>query len=182
MIKMKIIAIVGLPGSGKSEALEVLKSKGIPVFNMGDVITKIEAKKRGIKKLSEPEEHKMRVGLRKEFGEDAIAMLASTEIEKMKTKIVAIGGIHSFDEIEYFKKRFGEVAIVAIQAGRETRMKWLSKRSIRPLTKEEFEQREIHDRYDIPEIIEKSDYKVKNDGALKEFRERIGKVIDVVAK
>ncbi len=177
---MKIIGIAGLPGSGKTEALEIFKSKGIPVFNMGDVVTKIEAKKRGVKKLNETTEHEIRTDLRKKYGEDAIAIMTSQEIEKTKSNVAAIAGIHSFSEINYFKKRFGSVVIIAIEASKETRLKRLSKRKIRSLTKEEFEQREAHDRYDIPEIMKKADYKVSNDGAMKEFKKSLEKAIDVV--
>lgn len=177
---MKIIGIAGLPGSGKTEALEIFKSKGIPVFNMGDVVTKIEPARRGIREINEFVENQIRTDLRKKYGDDAVAMLIAKEVEKKKHDNVAIAGIHSFSEIDYFKKKFGSVVIVAIEASKETRLKRLSKRKIRPLTKEEFEQREIHDRYDILEIIEKSDYKVNNDCAMKEFEEALEKIIDVI--
>ena len=37
---MKIIAFVGMPASGKSEAARIAAKMGIPVVNMGDVIRK----------------------------------------------------------------------------------------------------------------------------------------------
>jgi dephospho-CoA kinase len=35
---MTVIGIVGLPGSGKSEAADVAAEMGVPVVTMGDVI------------------------------------------------------------------------------------------------------------------------------------------------
>ncbi len=178
---MKIIGITGLPGSGKTEALEIFRSEGIPVFNMGDVITKTEAKNRGIKKLNESAEQEIRTGLRKKHGSDAVAMLTAKEVEKVKQGTVAIAGIHSFDEISYFRKMFGkDFIIVAIEADKKTRLMRLGKRKIRPLTKKEFEQREIHDRYDIPEIMENADFKANNNGTRDEFRKSVKNIIEAI--
>ena len=44
---MKIIAFVGMPASGKSEAARIAAEMGIPVINMGDVIRK-EVLRRGL--------------------------------------------------------------------------------------------------------------------------------------
>jgi len=44
---MKIIAFVGMPASGKSEASGVAKGLGIPVVNMGDVVRE-ETANRGL--------------------------------------------------------------------------------------------------------------------------------------
>ena len=35
---MKIIAFTGMPASGKSEAVQLAKDKGIPVIRMGDLV------------------------------------------------------------------------------------------------------------------------------------------------
>ncbi|HWQ95734.1 MAG TPA: AAA family ATPase, partial [Candidatus Methylomirabilis sp.] len=35
---MKLIAFVGMPASGKSEAAAIAKKMGISVINMGDVV------------------------------------------------------------------------------------------------------------------------------------------------
>lgn len=180
---MKIIGIVGMPGSGKTEALQVFRSKGFAIFNMGDVVTKLEPAKRGIKHLNEFIEEQIRTDLRKRHGKEAIALLASDEVEKLDAGVVVIAGIHSFPEIEYFKKRFGkDFTLIALEAGREIRFKRLDSRKVRPLTREEFEHREINDRYDIPEIMEKADYKIKNEGTLKEFQRALEELIDAITR
>ncbi len=35
---MKIIAFTGMPFSGKSEAVEITKQRGLPVIRMGDLV------------------------------------------------------------------------------------------------------------------------------------------------
>ncbi|HEX59524.1 MAG TPA: hypothetical protein ENF26_05205, partial [Methanomicrobia archaeon] len=44
---MKIIAFVGAPASGKTEAANVARELGIPVISMGDVIRE-ELRRRGL--------------------------------------------------------------------------------------------------------------------------------------
>jgi len=44
---MKLIAFVGMPASGKSEASAVVRSLKIPVVSMGDEVRE-EAKRRGL--------------------------------------------------------------------------------------------------------------------------------------
>jgi len=43
---MKIIAFTGMPASGKSEAVQLAKDKGIPVIRMGDMVWE-ETKRQG---------------------------------------------------------------------------------------------------------------------------------------
>ena len=96
---MKIIAIVGMPGSGKTEALKTIEKLGIPSFNMGDVVTKIEPAKRGIVKIDEYIENEIRMDIRKQFGPAAVAVITSEEVDKMNSDIAAIVGLHSFAEL-----------------------------------------------------------------------------------
>ncbi|MBI2971847.1 MAG: AAA family ATPase [Candidatus Aenigmarchaeota archaeon] len=177
----KIIGIVGMPGSGKTEALHLFKSHGFPVFNMGDVVTRIEPAKRGIRELNEFVEQQIRTDLRRQYGKDAIAMLTSQEVEKIDADVVVVAGIHSFPEIAYFKKKFGsDFVLIALEADGETRFKRLDSRKVRPLTREEFEHREINDRYDIPEIVQQADYTVENEGTLREFQKALEQLISVI--
>ena len=105
---MKIIAFVGMPASGKSEASKVAKEMGIPVVTMGDVIRK-EVVLRG----ADPADGgKIADELRKTEGMDAIAKRCMVMIEeKMKenpSKIFVIDGVRGIAEVDYFKQHLGE--------------------------------------------------------------------------
>jgi len=177
---MRIIAIVGMPGSGKTEALKLIENQGIPSFNMGEVVTKIEPKKRGIKKINEYIEDEIRMGLRKKFGPAAVAAVTTEEVIKISAKTVAIAGLHSFAELNYFKEKFGNAfTLIAIQASPEIRSKRSAKRKIRPLSKEEFAHRErkYAKNFEIQKIMEKADYKISNEGTVEQFRQEVKRVI-----
>jgi dephospho-CoA kinase len=177
---MKVIVIVGMPGSGKTEALKIIAEAGIPVFNMGDVVTKIEPEKRGIKEIDEYVENKIRRDIRKKLGPAAVAVVSTEEVEKMNTEIVAIGGLHSFPELSYFKEKFGDdLHLIAIASPGETRFKRLSRRGYRKLDKEAFEHREkrYSEDFNIPAIMEQAEYKISNEGSLEDFKKAVEKVL-----
>lgn len=142
---MKIIAVVGMPGSGKSTMLDYMQSKGVSFFNMGDVVTKIEPEKRGITQISEQIEHSIRTELREKLGPAAIAIRTAEEVKNRYkgAKVVAIGGIHSPAELDHFKKEFGsDLFIVCIDCREATRLERLKKRGYRSLDEKAFWHRE----------------------------------------
>ena len=105
---MKIIAFVGMPASGKSEAAKVAKEMNIPVVTMGDVIRK-EVDLRG----ADPADGgKIANELRETEGMDAIAKRCMILIEeKMKENpsgIFIIDGVRGIAEVDYFKQHLGE--------------------------------------------------------------------------
>lgn len=117
---MKIIAFVGMPASGKSEASAVARSLNIPVVNMGDVVRE-ETAKCGLPPTDE------NIGgtgtrLRKEKGPDIIARRCVPKIQALDAKIVVVDGIRNIEEINYFKKQFGnDFRLIAIHAPIEQR-------------------------------------------------------------
>ena len=89
---MRVIAIVGMPGSGKTEAVKQFEKQGISSFNMGDVVTRIEPAKRGITKLDAYTETEIRMDIRKKLGPAAVAIItaedagvSSEELASMKS-------------------------------------------------------------------------------------------------
>ena len=181
---MKVIVIVGMPGSGKTEALNVIAENGIPVFNMGDVITKIEPKKRSIEKIDEYIENEIRRNIRKKFGPAAVAVVIAEEIGKSDAETIAISGLHSFAELEYFRQKFNDLHLIAIEASREIRFKRLLKRDYRSLDKEAFEHREkrYSEDFDIHEIMEQAEYKIKNEKSLEDLKKDVERLLDEILK
>ncbi len=126
---MKVIAFVGMPGAGKTEASNVARELDIPVIVMGDVLRE-EVKKRGLPPTDE------NIGgvanqLRKEEGMDAIAMRCIPKIEALegKTDVVVVDGIRGIAEVEAFKKAFDDnFTLVKIDATFELRLDRLGRR------------------------------------------------------
>jgi len=124
---VKVIAFVGMPGAGKSEAAAVAREMGLPVVVMGDVLRR-EVQNRGLPPTDE------NIGavanqLRQEEGMDAIARRCIPEIGALKARIVVIDGIRGIAEVEAFRKAFGEdFVLVKIDAPFELRLDRLRRR------------------------------------------------------
>jgi dephospho-CoA kinase len=177
---MKVICIVGMPGSGKSEVLEVFKENGIPTFNMGDIITKIEPEARGITEIDEYVESDIREDIRKELGPAAVAIRTVEEVRKLESDTVAIGGVHTFEEIEYFRKELDEdFIIIAVDCREDIRRLRISVRAERPMSSEEFEHREskYKEIFNVCDIMCDADARIDNNGTKDELRAQVEAVM-----
>ena len=177
---MRLIAIVGMPGSGKTEASKFLQELGFIRIRFGD-ITDEEAAKRGLE-LNEENEKKVREDLRKQHGMDAYAKLNEERIDNaLKNNDVVIDGLYSMEEYEYLKKKYGDnLIIVALHAPPRIRHKRLSKRKIRPLSSLECKKRDDAETANLNKKgpIEKADYAIVNEKTINDLRSDLKKIID----
>lgn len=140
---MKLIAIVGMPGSGKSVAAEFFRSRGLPVLRFGDQ-TDIGLKELG-KPLNEQNERWYRENIRRELGMAAMAIKIEPRIieaAKDHDRIV-LDGLYSWEEYVYLKEKFTQLQLLCIWATPTMRYGRLSKRTVRPLTPSQARSRDI---------------------------------------
>ena len=134
---MRVVAIVGMTGSGKSEVSRVFEEAGYRRIRFGD-ITDEEVEKRGLR-LNETNERFVRESLRAQHGMAVYAKLSIPKIDKAleKSNVVA-DGLYSWEEYELLKKKYGDLlVVVAVWASPRKRYFRLGVRDIRPLTREE---------------------------------------------
>ncbi len=179
---MKIIAFVGMPGSGKSEASAVARRLNIPVVSMGDVVRE-ETARRG---LPPTDENIGGVGtkLRREEGMDAIAKRCVPRIRLQNSSVVVIDGTRNIDEINYFKKQFGNnFKLVAIQAPFELRFERVKKRarSDDMSSVDELKRRDERENgWGLDKAIEKADIILENTDSLEKFQNEIKKLFKIL--
>jgi dephospho-CoA kinase len=179
----KVIAIIGMAGSGKSAAVNYLQQKHAwPKIYLGQA-TFDRLKKEGLT-LNYTNERIIREKIRRELGMDAYAKLALPGVAKLlKTaKIILIESLYSWGEYKIFKKKYGENFLaIAITAPLKIRLKRLKARSIRPiktaaeLTKRDFTEIEGTDKGGP---IALADYTIINNGS----KEKLQKNIDLIIK
>jgi dephospho-CoA kinase len=178
MSNKKIIAVVGMCGSGKSEAVKYFVNKGFKKVYFGDVVIK-ELKSRSLE-INEVNERKVREELRKEFGMGVMAIKSIDTIkEYFKTDNVVIESMYSWEEFKIIKKEFGNIfKVLAIYTTKELRYTRLGKREFRPLTVEEATSRDLSE----IEILDKggpiayADYTLINDSGLEELNKNLEKL------
>jgi dephospho-CoA kinase len=109
---MKVVALVGMAGSGKSEVARIFEKNGYIRIRFGD-ITDIEVKKRGLL-LNEANERTVREQLRQELGMAAYAKLNLPRIdEALQKSNVIVDGLYSWEEFTLLKKYYDDKLILA---------------------------------------------------------------------
>jgi len=180
--KLRVVAIVGMPGAGKSEVTKVFEEHGFTRVRFGD-ITDEEVKRRELE-LNEENERRIRELLRKEYGMDAYARLNLARIDvAFKTSDVVVDGLYSWEEYVFLKDYYGDsLYLVAAWSSPRTRYTRLGNRAIRPLTVAEVASR---DRAEIENVnkggpIAMADFTVINESSLENLRTEVFKVISKV--
>ena len=179
---MTVIGVVGLPGSGKSEAAEVAAETGVPVVTMGDVI-RAECRERGLDPATD--HGTVAKALREENGPGAIAERSLPIIadERAGNDTVLVDGIRSDVEVERFREAFGEsFVLVEISAPFDVRAERLDLRGRDASADEGGESLEDRDErelgFGMGEAMEMADVTVENTDSLSAFRERIRALLE----
>lgn len=181
-MKKNIIAILGLPGSGKTEVINYLKKKhNWPNVYFGEVT--FEALKKEGLSLNNKNERIIRERIRRELGTDTYAKLSIPKVNKAlkESNVVLVESLYSWEEYKMFKKKYGNsFQTIAIYSRPETRFKRLQKRKIRPIkTIKEFQKREYSQIENIDQggPIAVADYSIINDKDLKTLHKKTNKII-----
>jgi len=175
----KIIAVIGMCGSGKSEAVKFFEQHGFKKVYFGGVVME-EMKRLGLE-VNETNERLTRENLRKELGMGAMAVKSLPKIEEFyKTGNVVIESLYSWDEFKIVKDKFGDsFKLLTIYTSKQLRYERLAKRQFRALTEEEARSRDYSEieKLDKGGPIAFTDYLIINDSTLIELNKQLEKYI-----
>ena len=180
---VKIVAVVGMSGSGKSVAVDYLTAKGYPKVYFGGMIYK-EMEKRGVVRTPDGEsEKRFREMIRETEGKDWVVKQVIDEVHDLMNagqKRIVLDGVYSWTEMKALKHEFpGMITFVAIVVPRKLRYKRVAERPERPFSTEEIRER---DRSEIENLekggpIAAADYYVLNDGTVEQMQEKLGEIL-----
>lgn len=181
-MKNNIIAIVGMCGAGKSVASDILESKGYKKIYFGGV-TMEKLKEEGLE-INPENERMMRERLRKELGMGAFAKILLPRIkEYAKESNTVLDGLYSWDELKILKDEFGDnLTLIAVIADKNIRYERLSKREIRPFTKDEAIKRDLTEIENVAKAgpIAYADYYIDNNHDLESYKNRLNNILDII--
>ena len=178
---VKIIAIVGMSGSGKSVAVDYLTSLGYPKVYFGGMILKGMEERRI--EITPENEKEFREKIRAEEGNDWVVRQVIAETKRLieaGQKRIVLDGVYSWTEYKILKHEFpGELTFVAIVLPKKLRYERVAKRPERPFNRDEIMER---DRSEIENLekggpIAAADYYVLNDGTVEDENEQISKIL-----
>lgn len=180
----KIIAVVGMCGSGKTEAVNYLREKlDCPKIYFGEVT--FERMRNDGLELNYENEKMIREKIRQELGMGAYATLSLPKIEKALSTndLCVIESLYSWSEYKILKENFQDsFYTIAVYASPKTRFTRLSARTNeRPMrSQEEFMRRDYTEIENIEKggPIARADYLVYNEGGFAEMQEQIDKIIN----
>lgn len=183
---MKVIAIAGLPGSGKTEVINYLTRKyKWPKVYFGDII--INGVKNENLEVTEKNERMIREKLRAKYGMSVCAIKSMAAIKKYLkiSNIVLIESMYSWEEYLELKKKFKEnFLVIAVYAPPQIRYARLKNRKERPLVEKEAIGRDyaqIENSHQAGPIA-MADYTILNIGSTKELYKGIEFILKQINK
>ncbi len=179
---VKIIAFVGLTGSGKSAAIEYLANRGYPKVYFGGVFYEA-MKEAGLPPGDWAVENPFRKAIREKEGNDFIVKRINKQIRDLiaagQHRIVA-DGLYSWTEYKIMKHEFpGELTVIAVVSPKHLRKSRLAQRPERPLTSAEVDERDWSEIENIEKggPIAIADYYLSNDGTVEALQTQIDDVL-----
>lgn len=179
---VKIVALVGLAGSGKSSAVEYLTEKGYPKIYFGGILYK-EMVKAGIRPGDWGPEQKFREELREKEGKGVIAKRAVQEAQNLINagqRHIVLDGLYSWSEYKVLKHEFpGELTVIAIVIPKHLRYQRMANRPERPMSAREIDERDWAEIENLEKggPIAIADYFVHNDKDLDWLHEQLDEAL-----
>ncbi len=179
---IKLLAIVGMAGSGKSVAIDYLTNHGIPKSYFGGMNLR-EMAKRGIE-ITPENEKIFRKQIREEEGNDWVVRQVIAEVNDLigaGQKRIVLDGLYSWTEYKILKHEFpgDQLTVIAIVSPRDLRYKRLAARPDRPFDAGAARERDYHE----IETIEKggpiaiADYYIINDGSIEDLESKLKNIL-----
>ncbi len=181
---MKIVAIVGMAGAGKTEVAEILRENGFSYVRFGQAVID-EVRRQGLE-INEENERKVREEMREDHGMAAMAkFLVPTFQSLLQTTDIVADGLYSWEEYTLLKEKFGDdLFVLAVYASPQVRYNRLTQRKLlktdkdakmRPLSEKEAVSRD----YSAIENLNKggpiamADATIINQGTMKELETKV---------
>ena len=182
---VKIVAFVGLTGSGKSTAVDHLTAKGYPKVYFGGIFYEA-LKEAGITPGDWEPEEKFRKEIREKEGKDFVVNRANKQIKDLiaagQHRIIA-DGLYSWTEYKIMKHEFpGELTLIAFVTPKHLRKRWLAERPERPLTPAEVDQRDWAEIEDVEKggPIAIADYFIMNDKGVESLYTQLDDILEKI--
>ena len=172
----RVLAVCGMPGSGKGEFAQVFMEAGIPVRSMGDMVRE-EVARRNLEVVPEIF-GEVASDLRREFGEDVLAVRLTAAVDELLNthSLVLIDGLRGTAEYNVFKSTWGErFQSVAIHTDKDIRFERMMARG----RSEDggiatFEARDEREKgWGLEDLIDDADVLVENNDDLVQFQNQI---------
>ncbi len=177
----KLIAVVGMAGSGKSVATEYLENNGWTKLYFGGVIYD-HMREEGIE-ITPASQKEYREKIREKYGMAAVAILLKDKIREAYGKgNTVLDGLYSWDEYLVLKDEFPELKLIGVICDKKIRYDRISKRKDRPFNAEEIHIRDISEIENLAKggPIVFADYYIFNNGSIEDYTRQLLDILDCI--
>ena len=179
----RVLAVCGMPGSGKGEFAQIFMDAGIPVRSMGDMVRE-EVARRALEVVPEVF-GQVAADLRREFGEDVLAVRLTEAVNTLLDShpIVLIDGLRGTAEYDVFKSTWGDdFQSVAIHTDKSIRFaRMMARGRSEDGGTATFEARDEREKgWGLEELINSADVLVDNNDDLAQFQQQIRMWLDTL--
>lgn len=174
----KLVAIIGMSGSGKSVITDYLAEKGWNKIYFGGVV--LDKLKENNLEITPNNEKMMRESLREKYGMAAMAIILLPKItESIKKQDTVLDGLYSWDEYLILKEKFSNLKLVCVIADKNIRYNRVSIRKVRGLNNDEIKKRDYAEIENLAKggPIAISDYYIFNNGSIEDEKIRLEEII-----
>ena len=180
----QLLAIVGMPGAGKSVVVDYLRGKEWTLVHFGGA-TMRELERRGLA-VNETNERAVREDLRKRHGMEAFAKLSMEEVLNGLSKgPTVIDGLYSWSEYKFLRNQLSRrFYVVNVFTSRQIRYDRLLHREVRPLSHEEAEARDFAEIENLEKggPIAMADFTLLNDGTIENLYSEIDDLLKMLVQ
>ena len=171
-----VLAVCGMPASGKGEFASVLSNNGVPVCSMGDMI-RSEVAARGIEETPRVF-GEIAAELRAQYGDGVLASRLVGVVNELlnENEIVLIEGMRGTAEREIFQSAWGDnFQVVAIVTDTETRFSRIQSRGrSQDGNRDDFEIRNQREEgWGLSKLIDEAEHKFSNNSELLALKENV---------
>jgi dephospho-CoA kinase len=179
----RVIAFVGMPGSGKGTCSDYLHDKnGWPILHFGNMVYE-EVQRRGLHNVND--EVFVREDMRKKGGPAVLAKhiaLKAREYLNDGAKLVLLDGLYSWSEYKHLAETFGDdLLVIAIAAPKNARWQRVLDRkdAHRKYTLKQLINREIAEIENLEKggPIAYADYTIVNDGTAQDMLDKLETIL-----
>lgn len=179
----KLIAIVGMSGTGKSVVTDYLEQIGWKKLYFGGITYKL-MKEAGVERTADGKSEKeFRENLRKKYGPECYAKFLEPDIkENLEKGNVVLDGLYSWYEYKYLIERFSNLQLICVVTDKNLRYKRVSERADRSFDKAAIVYRDISEIENLAKggPIAYADYYILNNGTIDDEIKRLQEILNEI--
>lgn len=175
--RQKLLAFVGLSGSGKTTASRYLRDKGYPTIHFGTIIR--DAMEREMIEPTWDNQQQFREQIRSREGKDILSQQVAKQVRTLFASgqhHIVLDGLYTWPEYRDLQHEFpGSLTLIAIVTPRPIRYRRMEQRPERPMTRREVDERDWAEIENLEKggPIAIADYVISNDHDIKTLYKHI---------